>query len=110
MEHNKTFYLNSGRKFSNLKSFVKELMEMPKEVYSHHVNDGKNDFAVWSNHSLKEKDLAKKIDGEIDKIEMELKVLRHLVHSTPTKNVNIKKSAVKVEVKKLSTKKKTTSK
>ena len=66
---------------------------MDKEVYLHHVNSKKNDFAAWIKGSMKEESLAKKIEGEIDKIEMELHVLRHLVHQAkPIKKKVIKKS------------------
>ena len=114
MAHSKTFYLNSGKKFSNLKSFVKELASMPKEIYDHHVNQHKNDFATWIKHSLKEEELAVKIDKEIDRIQIELEVLRHLVH-TPSKKSTKKKATKKitepknVEVK-IKTKSKTTPK
>ncbi len=95
-DHKKTFYLKGEKKFSTLKSLAKELFQMDKEVYQHHVNSKKNDFSVWIKGSIKEESLAKKIDGEIEKIEMELQILRHLVHEAkPIKKKSIKKNSTK---------------
>jgi len=78
-KHKKTFYLHDGKTFSNLKGLAKVLKDMPEHVYKHHVNKNRNDFANWVKHSLKKEDLAKKINGELNKIELELHVLRHLL-------------------------------
>ncbi len=80
--HKKTFYLANGETFSSLKGFAKKLVNMPHEVYKHHVNPERNDFANWIRHSLKHEELAKKIEGEIDKIELELHILRELLFPT----------------------------
>lgn len=66
--------------FSSLKGFAKELKDMSHDAFSHHVTPAKNDFAAWVGNSMDRKDLAKSIDKKIDKIEMELEVLRHIVH------------------------------
>ena len=78
-KHNKTFYLLGGKKFSNLKGFAKELKTMSNDIYQHHVNNHKNDFANWIKHSLKHEKLASKVNGKIDKIEMEIHILRELL-------------------------------
>lgn len=85
MKNKKIFYLRSGKTFSSLKSFAKELKKMSNEVYSNHVTPLKNDFSNWIEHSLEEKELSKKISGHITKIETELEVLRHLVERTEKK-------------------------
>lgn len=100
---NKTFYLRSGKTFTTLKGLAKELKKMGSDVYEHHVAEHKNDFANWVKHSLKKEALAKRIDGQISKIELELQVLRHLVHedvkltkkSTPKKTANKPKTTIK---------------
>lgn len=91
MVNSKIFYLKGDKKFSSIKTFAKELLTMPKEVYEHHVNNHKNDFATWVKQSLKDEKLGKQIEGEIDKIEMELAVLRHLVHEIPSEKKPDKK-------------------
>lgn len=104
MENSKTFYLKSGKTFSSLKGLARELMSMPVEVYNHHVGSSRNDFAIWAKFSLGNENLAKKIDGQINKVELELEILRHIVHEAEKKPV--KKKATK----KVSTTKKTAKK
>lgn len=99
MAHSKIFYLNGGKKFSSLKSFVKELANMPKHVYEHHVNGEKNDFHLWVKHSMKNETLAKRIEEKLDKIEMELEVLRYLVHDISKEKSKSKTRPKKVELK-----------
>ncbi|MFT4244701.1 MAG: DUF5752 family protein [Candidatus Woesearchaeota archaeon] len=85
MAHSKTFYMQDGKVFSSLEKFAKELQSMADEVFKHHVNNEKHDFKEWIKHSLKEEELANKIDSKIDKLELELEVLRHLVHEQKSK-------------------------
>lgn len=111
MVHEKKFYLNDGKTMASVDALAKELHSMSDDVYSHHVNDVKNDFASWIRHSLERDELADRIDGHIHRIEMELHVLRHLVHedkpktkkkTAPAKKVVAKKAPVKkVPVKKV---------
>ena len=113
--HEKTFHLHGGKKFNSLKGLAKELKGMAHDTFVHHVNETKNDFANWVEHSLKNKDLAFKIEKRIDKIEIELDILRHLVHDDdkPKKAAVKKVAAKKVEktaVKKVVAKKKSPAK
>jgi len=104
MTHSKTFNLKSGKSFTTLKGLAKELRIMAKDVYEHHVNSNKNDFANWAKHSLKNEKLAKVIEGQISKIELELEVLRHLVHEVEKNPVKKKITTTKKKVvKKVST-------
>lgn len=95
MAEDKTFYANDGNRFSSLKAFAKALKSMPSHVYEHHVNTDKNDFAAWIKFSMKNEKLSERIEGQIDKLEMELEVLRHLVHEAQKNNTNVKKAAEK---------------
>ncbi len=90
MEHQKTFYLKDGKTLDSVKALAKELKTMSDDVYTHHVNPAKNDFANWIRDSLQNDKLAKNIDGHIKKIDLELEVLRFLL-SDPA----MKKEAVK---------------
>ena len=89
MTHEKTFKLNDGKSFTTLRGFAKTLARMPLEVYEAHVNPQKNDFSNWMHHSLGKEELAKKIDGQISKVELELEVLRHLIHEEATNENSI---------------------
>ncbi|MFW6285534.1 MAG: DUF5752 family protein [Nanoarchaeota archaeon] len=92
MTHSKTFHLKNGKKITDLKGLAKELKNISHDVFDHHVNHYKNDFSNWIKHSLKDEDLAVKIHKRLNKIEIELEVLRHLVHDTPKKKtINTKK-------------------
>jgi len=104
MKHNKTFNLHNGKKFKDLKGLARELKNMTDEVFLHHVNDKKNDFSNWMENSLNEEKLADNVEKAIDKIETELEVLRHLVHTKVKK-----KEAIEVKVETLA-KPKTTKK
>jgi predicted house-cleaning noncanonical NTP pyrophosphatase (MazG superfamily) len=112
MAHEKAFYLKDGKVFSTLEKFSKELQSMTKDVFEHHVNSNKNDFKEWMKNSLNEEKLAQKVDKKIKKVEMELEVLRHLVHeknTSTTKKESAAKTAKKAPTAKAS-KKKTTKK
>jgi len=91
----KNFYLSNGSIFSNLKTFAKSLKDMPEHVYNSHVNTKKNDFAKWTQFSMNNQKLAKAIDGQITKLEMELELLRHLVHESKNKPKTKKKTTSK---------------
>lgn len=104
-KHSKTFYLTSGKTFSNLKSFSKHLKEMSLDVYDSHVSEYKNDFSNWIRHSLKKEELSKLVDGQISKVEMELEVLRHLVHDLKKEKKKLVKKTKILPISKQGTKK-----
>ena len=83
MAHQKNFYLNGGSVFSTLEKLSKELQTMSDEVFMHHVNKDKHDFKEWIKYSLKKEDLAGSVEDKIDKLELELEILRYLVHEEP---------------------------
>jgi len=91
-KHNKTFNLKNGKTFASIKQLAVHLKGMSEDVYTHHVNKHKNDFANWSKFSMKNEKLAKSIEGHISKIEMELNVLRELVHNTTKTKITTKKN------------------
>lgn len=94
-KHKKTFYLQSGETFKDLQSFAKKLPKMTEDVFKHHVNPKKNDFANWVRNSLNEKELADKLDKFISKTEIELEVLRHLINSKSSKTSSSKSPSTK---------------
>jgi len=42
-----TFYCQDGSRFWNLEDLAKAVASMSEEVFAHHVNTEKNDFANW---------------------------------------------------------------
>ena len=108
MTNEKKFYLKNGKTFSNLEKFAKELIHMGDEVFNHHVNAHKHDFKEWVRHSLNKEGLATKLEVRLDKLEVELEVLRYLVHDAnkPQKKAKaIPKKVSKTTSKTSSTKK-----
>ncbi|USN44361.1 MAG: hypothetical protein H6500_00750 [Candidatus Woesearchaeota archaeon] len=102
MNPSKIFNLQGGKSVKDLKGLAKELARMPLDVYEHHVKPTKNDFANWIRHSLSHDELAASIDGQITRIEMELQILRHLVHEKDRpKKASVKKKVAKKVVKKV---------
>lgn len=107
-DSSKTFYLKDGKTLKTLSALAKELKDMTDDVYNHHVNPAKNDFSNWVKHSLGVEELAGKIDKHMDKIEMELHILRHLMYEEskkkPSKKKKVPVSKVKVIKEKAPTK------
>ena len=52
------FWLKTGGEVSNLEDMSLALKDMDEEVFVHHVNDEKNDFADWIQNVVKDEDLA----------------------------------------------------
>ncbi len=53
-----TFWLKNGKGIKNIAELGRELKQMKDEVFSHHVNDSKNDFANWTEFCLQDQKLA----------------------------------------------------
>ncbi|MBS1266958.1 MAG: hypothetical protein MAG795_00928 [Candidatus Woesearchaeota archaeon] len=47
----------------NLEELAEALEIMSDESYNHHVNEKKNDFAIWVNDVIKNKELSDKLAG-----------------------------------------------
>ena len=84
----KQFALCDGRIIKDLKQLAELLKNIDDDVFYHHVNEFKNDFATWINDVFKDENLAEEI-GEIkDKIEMRAEIYKHLFDNL---NVSSKK-------------------
>lgn len=57
-----TFKTNTGKEIKNLRQLLKVLNEISHESFEHHVKNGKNDFAKWIRHSVKDDILADMIE------------------------------------------------
>ena len=54
------FWLSDGQALNNLSDLDKSLKGMKKEVFQHHVNKEKNDFANWIKDIVGDEELSKK--------------------------------------------------
>jgi len=55
------FYMCDGRRVNSIPNLLKALRKTKKDVYEYHVNEGKNDFAMWINDIFKDSKLAREI-------------------------------------------------
>ncbi|MBN2053013.1 Flp pilus assembly complex ATPase component TadA [Candidatus Woesearchaeota archaeon] len=53
-----SFVLQNGHIIRSLTELEKELQRISQDVFSHHVNEHKNDFAAWIYHIVNDADLA----------------------------------------------------
>ena len=75
----KEFVLEDGRKLKDLRELAFCLSDMADDVFWHHVNDAKNDFAAWVGEVLEEKDLADEMKQIRDKMNTQVTILKHIV-------------------------------
>lgn len=55
------FWATDGRIIANLVELRDALAQMEKEVFKHHVNSDRNDFANWINDVLQDPELAQEL-------------------------------------------------
>lgn len=53
-----TFWLKDGKTIKNLPELARELRRINAEIFTHHVNNEKNDFANWTENCVKDSQLA----------------------------------------------------
>jgi len=75
------FVLNDGRKLRSLIHLIDELENMPDDVFSHHVNEFKNDFSNWIKGVFKDDVLADDLQLVNDRLEAQRVLLKHVVRS-----------------------------
>ncbi len=61
------FYFKDGREAKTLQELKKIIEESSEEDFLHHVNQEKNDVAVWIRHALGREDLAGRVEKITDK-------------------------------------------
>jgi len=66
------FQLGDGRKLKSLLDLKIALHTMRSEVFSHHVNATKNDFAAWARYAHNDPDLADQMMALHDKTQLEI--------------------------------------
>lgn len=77
VEHH--FALNDGRVLKSVQELADSLEDMATEVFDHHVNPFRNDFANWVEDVFQEKGLAKELRQTRNRIETRIKLLQRLV-------------------------------
>ena len=70
----KHFFLHEGGSLGSIEELFAELQTMEPNVYGHHVNIKRNDFASWARDVMDDKFLAKNIELCRDKDQL-LKLL-----------------------------------
>ena len=73
------FLLLDGRPLKNLLELVEAMDEMTDEIFRHHVNDFRNDFATWAKEVFKEMELSEKLHKLDSKERHQIEILKHMV-------------------------------
>ena len=73
------FILADGRKLKDLRELAFALGDMGDEIFWHHVNDARNDFANWVEGAFDDKKLAGNLNKIKDKISTQIAILKHIV-------------------------------
>ena len=73
------FVVADGRKLKNIIELADALETMTEDIFSHHVNEAKNDFSSWVKDVFYDHSLAEDISRAKNKLETQIVVLRRLV-------------------------------
>ena len=73
------FYVTDGLVINDLLSLANAFDTMSNDVFCHHVNDERNDFANWTKEIMKEAKLAEKIMSQNTPDRCQIIILRHLL-------------------------------
>ncbi len=77
--NDKRFVLKDGRVLKDMVELSNSLEYMSDDVFGHHVNASKNDFARWMSDVFGEKELAAHLEKAKTKTELQLALLKHIV-------------------------------
>ena len=73
------FKLGDGTQISNANELSEALERMDEGIFSHHVNEQKNDFSEWAKESLKDEKLAEDLANANNKSEAQIAVLKRIL-------------------------------
>jgi hypothetical protein len=73
------FILCNGRPVKNVRELADALGEIGEDVFRHHVNPEKNDFATWVKDIFRDEELAQQLAGTKDQQHTRIVMYRHLV-------------------------------
>jgi hypothetical protein len=74
------FILCNGKPVKNIKELADVMEEIEDQVFNHHVNTEKNDFAKWVKDIFNDIELAEKLAGVKEKKHMQLVLYKHITH------------------------------
>ena len=72
------FLLKNGRSLDGLHRLKAELPKMHDDIFNHHVNEERNDFANWVQNSIQEIELAGRMRKAKNKYHMAHMVKKHI--------------------------------
>jgi len=75
----KEFHLADGRKLKSLKDLAFAFGDMADDVFWHHVNHARNDFAHWVKTVFKDDELSDALRLGKDRLHAQLRILKHIV-------------------------------
>ncbi len=73
------FIVADGRKLKNIIELADALESMSEEIFRHHANEFKNDFASWVKDVFYDHSLAEDITRAKNRLETQITILRRLV-------------------------------
>lgn len=77
----KAFVLSDGGELRSLVHLIDALENMSDGVFSHHVNEERNDFSTWLKDVFKEEIIADELQLINDRLETQRALLKHSVRS-----------------------------
>jgi hypothetical protein len=95
----KRFILHDGRQIESLFQLIDELETMGEDVFHHHVNEMKNDFANWARDVFSAHSLAEEMQRMRDRMETQRAVMKHLLREVAQIASREHREEVKQEVK-----------
>jgi hypothetical protein len=75
------FILLGGKNIQTVPELALEIDAMPDDIFYHHVNDARNDFANWIRDVIGDIELAKAVLDTHNRKDTEIVLLRHIVKS-----------------------------
>lgn len=73
------FVVADGKKLKNIIELADALETMSEEIFRHHANEFKNDFAAWVKDVFYDHSLAEDISRAKNRLETQIAILRRLV-------------------------------
>lgn len=73
------FVVSDGRILKDLIELADALHDMSNDVFSHHVNESRNDFSSWVSDVFGDQELAEDLSKINSQAEAEIKILRNIV-------------------------------
>lgn len=80
------FFLHDGRVLKDLFELAENLENISDNIFYHHVNESKHDFANWIKDVFEDKDLAEEIYVIKDPKQIQLIILKHIAKNKRVKH------------------------